>query len=676
MESEALAKASANPKDSAKIMDNFYKVYGEDLTSARAGKLKLGLDLRGGMYATLEVDAVQLIDESASDESKDAIFKQVMDVTREQAKLSDESAIELFFKNFDQYAKPKGRYLADYFDYGADNADRAKTEEIIISKLRENETDAIEQAMQVIRQRIDQYGVAEPNIQKQGNRRILIELPGVTDEAKMVQFLKTSARLEFKALANDKKLALAFYKIDQFLSKMDKGEKKPTTDSATVKADSTKVATDTTKADVAEAKDTTKKEAAEAADTSNPYAKLSKEEQGKRYLADHPFTTLFATLYAKDNKSQMEDRTFGYINSSYPDGEYQFIADEKAMAKIEEYLKRQDIRNLLPEDIKIHFDAKPETRKDAKGNEFKVFNFYACKDFQPKLTGEVIDDAVATYDQTNNRPIVNMSMNSEGAERWSKITGANIGKRVAVILDDKVYTAPVVQNRITGGSSQITGMANAEEAKLLKIILKAGALKAPVQTAEVRVVGASLGDDSIKSGMLASAIAFGLVILFMLIYYRTGGMVANIAVVINVFLIIATLASFKATLTLPGIAGIILTIGMAVDANILIYERIREELYRGRSLRASIDEGFKKALTAILDSNITTFITGLILYYFGTGPIQGFAMTLMIGILATLFTAILVSRALIEIMMKPGTTHFNFGQPKTTINDEVIGKVN
>ncbi len=672
MEASALSRAIANPKDSASIMDAFYKSYGEDLESNRASKLKLGLDLRGGMYATLEVDVAQLIEESASEETKDAIFKQVMDKTREEAKMSEESALDIFLKNFDEIARPQKKYLADYFEYGSDNADLTKTEEAIEKKLRENESDAIEQAMQVIRQRIDQYGVAEPNLQKQGNRRILIELPGVTDEAKMVQFLKTSARLEFKSLANDKRLAQSFYNIDKLLAKLAKTGNNPVVDTA--KVDSTLVATDSTKVDSTTAKvETTDSAKSATPDTANPYANLSKEETAKRYLADHPFTTLFYSRYAKDNKSQSQEMSF--VSATYPDGEYNFMADEKSVGKIELILKRADVIALLPEDVKIHFDAKPEMLKDAKNNEVKFFNFYACKDFQPKLTGEVIEDAVSTFDPSDNKPIVNMAMNSDGAERWSKITGANIGKRIAVILDDQVYTAPVVQNRITGGSSQITGMADAEEAKLLRIILKAGALKAPVQTAEVRVVGPSLGEDSINDAMLACIIAFGLVVLFMIVYYRTGGIVANLAVLINVFLILAVLASFKATLTLPGIAGIILTIGMAVDANILIYERIREEMYRGRALRPAIDEGFKQALSAILDSNITTFITGLILYYFGTGPIQGFAMTLMIGILATLFTAILVSRAMIEIMLKPGALHFNFGQPKLTINDEVIGKV-
>jgi preprotein translocase subunit SecD len=314
--------------------------------------------------------------------------------------------------------------------------------------------------------------------------------------------------------------------------------------------------------------------------------------------------------------------------------------------------------------VEILPGAKPEIIKDNKGKEYKILSFYGLKR-DPELTGEVITDAVATYDPTTNQPIVTMSMNSDGAEKWAKITGANIKKRIAIVLDNLVYSAPVVQQKIVGGNSQITGMSSPEEAKLLKIVLKAGALKAPVQIVEERIVGPSLGEDSIQKGIQSLLLAALLVLLFMIAYYSVAGLYANIAVLINVMLIIGIMAAFQGTLTLPGIAGIILTVGMAVDANVLIYERIREELEKGRSMKSAIDEGFSKALSAILDSNITTFITGLILYFFGTGPIQGFAMTLMIGIITTLFTAILISKALFQITLNMGATNISFGQPKS-----------
>lgn len=667
IESEYLLRAQKNPQDSAKIMDEFKRMNGDALESAKKGRLKLGLDLRGGMYVTLEVDVVKLLEESASEEAKDEIFNQVIAATRQETAMSDANTIDIFLKHFDAIARAKKKYLADYFDFTTSD-DLAKAEQQIQDKLRENETEAIDQAIQVIRQRVDKYGVSEPTIQKQGSRRIVLELPGVTNEQQMLDLVKTTARLEFKGVGNDKKLVRAFYKIDKLLAKEGKLASTPAAPVAdTTKADSTKAATkDVAVADSTKV-DSTKVAAEEVADTTNPYANLSKDETAKRYLADHKFTTLFTSRFAQDNKSQSQEINFAIDN--FPEGEYNFMADEESMKKIQSILARADVKALLPDDINIYFSAKPEIMKDNKGKQYKFYNFFACRDFQPKLTGEVITDAVATYDQTNNQPIVNMAMDADGSERWAKITGANLGKRVAVILDDQVYTAPTVQSKIMGGSSQITGMENSEEAKMLKIVLKAGALKAPVQAAEVRVVGPSLGEDSIHDGMVASAIAFAFVVLFMVIYYAMGGLVADLAVVLNVLLIMAFMAAFDGTLTLPGIAGIILTIGMAVDANILIYERIREELHHGRTLKAAIDEGFSKALTAILDSNITTFITGLILFFFGTGSIQGFAMTLMIGIIATLFTAITVSKAMISLMMKPGATHFNFGQPK---NDTIV----
>ena len=669
IESEYLlrAKAKGNAQDSLAVMNDFAKLYGESFEDAKKGRLKLGLDLRGGMYVTLEVDVVKLLEESASEEAKDEIFNQVITATRNETSMSDANTIDIFLKHFDAIARTKKKYLADYFDFTTSD-DLAKAEQQIQDKLRENENEAIDQAIQVIRQRVDKYGVSEPTIQKQGSRRIVLELPGVTNEQQMLDLVKTTARLEFKGVGNDKKLVRAFYKIDKLLAKNDKLTTAPATPVAdTTKADSTKaVSKDVAIADSTKV-DSTKIATEDVADTTNPYANLSKDETAKRYLADHKFTTLFTSRFAPDNKSQSQEINFAIDN--FPEGEYNFMADEESMKKIQAILARADVKALLPDDINIYFSAKPEIMQDNKGKQYKFYNFFACRDFQPKLTGEVITDAVATYDQTNNQPIVNMAMDADGSERWAKITGANLGKRVAVILDDQVYTAPTVQSKIIGGSSQITGMENSEEAKMLKIVLKAGALKAPVQAAEVRVVGPSLGEDSINSGVLSSIISICFVFLFMIAYYSVAGLVADIALLINVILLLAFLAAFDGTLTLPGIAGIILTIGMAVDSNVLIYERIREELAKGRTIRSAIDEGFSKALTAIIDSNLTTFITGLILFFFGTGPIQGFAMTLMIGILATLFTATILSKAIILLMLKSNATTFNFGQPKNKLID-------
>lgn len=633
----------------------------ESLKNNRAQALKLGLDLSGGMYVTLEVDAVRLLEEAADRSAKDdEVFKQVIAQTHQMAETSDEPVIEIFKKNFDKYARPNGKSLINYYDL-ADMKEISDAK--ILEKLSRDIDEAIDQALQVIRQRVDKFGVAEPTIQKQGTRRILLELPGVQDEAQMRQLLQTTARLDFKLVRGGGDVLRAFLNIDEYLERINspKNGTTPTSDTAAVAADSSTsvAAADSTK------KDTSAVASTDSGKTKDPYAGLSDEQKREKYLREHRFTSLFRSQFAMDKKQRPQDFAFlkEQIATLPPTADYFYTTDEKSKVAILNYMKRDDIRRLLPADLEIVVDAKPINGTEKAGA--PLYSMYVVKR-DAELTGEVIVDAFENFDPTNNRPIVDMMMNDEGSEKWARITGANVGKRIAVVLDGEVYSAPTVQNKITGGRSQITGMANIEEAKLLKIILKAGALKAPVKIIEERLVGPSLGEDSIRYGMLSGIIAFVLVVLFMTVYYSTAGIVANVAMLINVALNIAALAAFGGTLSLPGIAGIILTIGLAVDANIIIFERIREEIYRGRTLRAAIDEGFHHALPPIIDSHVTTLITALILMYFGYGAIQGFAVTLIIGIFSTLFTGIIVSRSIIELVVnrKPGAT-INFGQHAT-----------
>lgn len=664
------AKKAGNSADSMKIMEDFKNTFGADLEGAKKNQLKLGLDLRGGMYVTMEVDVVRLIEESAQRESIDEWFNQVLAKTKEDVKTSDEETIDVFLNNFNAIARPKGKTLISYFDVGDI---RDASEEKIIEKLKQDADDAIDQAVEVIRQRIDQYGVSEPNIQKQGTNRIILELPGVENDQQMRALISTTARLEFNLVRNGAEIVRAFGKIDKYLAQKNSGvtTAPAVVDTTTivadtakpadvVKADTTKTATDTTQL---AANDTTKKDTSKK-DTNDPYAGLSEDQIREKHTKDHPFTSLFATYYvpAQENANWTP---FYYTTDQIPDvGEFNFRITKDSIDKMLEILNRPEIKSFIPLDLKVAIEAKPDQRL-LKANNVEVFEFYAVKR-EPELTGDVIVDASQSFDPTTNAPVVNMSMNDEGSEKWARITGANLKKRIAIILDDRVYSAPVVQAKITGGRSQISGSTNAEEARLLEVILKAGALKAPVSIVEERVIGPSLGQDSINAGVMATGIAFLFVILYMMIYYNKGGMIADIAVLINVSLIIAILTSMKGTLTLPGIAGIVLTMGMAVDANVLIFERIREELAKGRGLRSSIDEGFSKALSAILDSNITTGITAFILMTLGTGPIQGFATTLLIGIITTLFTGILITRAIIEILISNGANEFSFGQPKVS----------
>jgi len=312
-------------------------------------------------------------------------------------------------------------------------------------------------------------------------------------------------------------------------------------------------------------------------------------------------------------------------------------------------LRRPEVQKVIPNNVEFVFSAKSIGLQDGQN----VYIMYMVNN-EAELTGGVVTDAQANIDPNSSTPIVSMTMDSEGATDWARITGANIGKRIAIMLDGVVFSAPSVRNKITGGRSQIEGMADMEEAKLLEIVLKAGALPAPVDILEERTVGPSLGEDSIEKGFSSVILGYILVVLFMIFYYLRAGTVSAVALVFSVLFILGILAGFKATLTLPGIAGIILTIGMAVDANVLIFERIREEMATGKTMKASIDSGFERAYSAIIDSNITTFFTGIILYQFGTGPIQGFALTLMIGIAASLFSALVISRLVFDIMTAKG----------------------
>jgi len=674
-ESQALHQA-LHGKDSS-ALKAFENAKGERYRTAKMNRVKLGLDLRGGMYVMMEVAVDTLLRETAARETIDETFESVMKATHAQAESSGDDYLDVFHANFDRIARPKGKSLISYFDVpGVQDV----TDEKVKERLREDVDGAIDQALEVIRQRIDKFGVSEPNITKQGSRRIVLELPGVNNEKEMRQLLSTTARLEFKLVRNNADIVKALYRIDAYLAKSNGGSKTDTAIAAvdstakdTVKKDTTAIAakSDKKKKDTsAVAADTSKKDTSKtaSADSADPYKGLKDEEKAKRYQKDHQLTSLIQ-VFPLDQEGRFISKdgnpSYFFNESQVPELEYVMYIPSKLYAKFMSILDRADIKKLIPSDLQLLRSAKPEfVSKDLKDTTFAMW----CVLRNAELTGEYVTDARASSDPMTNLPVVMMEMDQEGAEKWADVTGKNIKKKVAIVLDDQVYSAPVVQNKIAGGSSQITGMDSPEEARLLEIVLKAGALKAPVKIVEERVVGPSLGEDSIRRGLMGMGIAFLLVVLFMGLYYSTAGMVANLAVIINVLLILAILTplviSGGGTLTLPGIAGIILTIGMAVDANILVFERIREEMLRGRGFRNAVDEGFSKALSAIVDSNVTTFLTGLILFLLGTGPVQGFALTLMIGIVTTFFTAIVVSRAMIELMISNGK-EINFGQPTT-----------
>jgi preprotein translocase subunit SecD len=577
----------------------------DDILDAKMKRMKLGLDLQGGMRVVLEVDLIQLLDDVAK--NKDDNFHTIIKEVRAETAANEISVIPSFVKKF----QDRGIRLSRY--YGSIRDDDAK----IASMLEDESGKAIDRAIEIVRNRVDQYGVSEPGIQKQGGRRIIVELPGVKDENEVRQLLHGTALLEFRMLKDPQVSYKVMESIDKYLTG--------------------KLETDTTVS--AETSTEQKKEPEKRKDalseltgnTAVPESDTTKEAQ---FAREHPFF-----MYVKPDQRGSGE---GYVA-------------EKDKDRVVRLLERSEVQRLIPPDLEFLWSAKVQTFKD----EQKYYLLYPVKK-TPELTGSVVTNAQASVDPEDNRSIVNMEMNSEGARDWARITGANIGKRVAIILDKGVFSAPVVQAKISGGRSRITGMDSPAEARLLEIVLKAGALPAPVSTIEQRSVGPSLGEDSIRAGMNSTIIAIIFTILFMIMYYHSAGAVADFALIFNILFILGVMAGFQATLTLPGIAGIVLTIGMAVDANVLINERIREELAGGKTLRAAIDAGYSKAFAAIFDSNITTFLTGLVLYQFGTGPVQGFALTLMIGIIASMFSAIVITHVIFNIMTEKGVNP-NFG---------------
>lgn len=596
----------SNPKLSKTQLGKMLKGIEDSIKSSdpsigetRLKRIKLGLDLQGGMRVVIEVNTGKMLQKLAK--NPDDIFKQVLSEAEKEAALSDESLVDVVGRKFSDRGIRLSKYFGTIRDEDSD----------ILKQLNKDTEDAVTRAMEIIRNRVDQYGVSEPSIQRQGSRRIIVELPGVAREEEAKQLLQGTALLEFRIVKDPELTISIMQKIDEVLSGKvldDTTKIDSTRQVAENKTDSTKV-------------DTTKIVSNDTADNKQ----LSQEEFAKQ----HPF---FAVALL-DQQSQVAD---AYVK-------------EDDRTKITSMLNRSDVQKVIPNNIEFVFSAKPIGVQEGKG----IYTLYMVNK-EPELTGSVITDALANIDPSTSAPIVNMTMNTEGATQWARITGANVNKRIAIILDGLVFSAPNVKNKITGGRSQIEGMANMEEAKLLEIILKAGALPAPVDIIEERSVGPSLGEDSIASGFNSALIGFLLVAVFMIIYYLRAGTIASACLVFTILFILGILAGFSATLTLPGIAGIILTIGMAVDANVLIFERIREEMATGKTLKASIDSGFSKANSAIIDSNITTFFTGIILYQFGSGPVQGFALTLMIGIAASLFSALVIARVFFDIMVAKG----------------------
>jgi SecD/SecF fusion protein len=589
---------------------------------AKQREIPLGLDLKGGMNVTMEISLTELVRNLANNPA-DVNFNTALRNAESRLKESRQDFISLFGEEFEKVSP--GAPLAPFFatkensqniKINASNAD-------VLAFLSKESNSAIERSFNILRTRIDKFGVTSPNIQLQeGSNRILIELPGVSDPVRVRKLLQGSAKLEFWETYDNTEI----YPLLENVNKLAASTIKPT-----ATADTTKAAPESSKLAALGKTDTTKKDAKLAQD------KAALAKQNPLFALLSP-----ATYQGEDGQTALR-----------PGPVVGFVA-QKDTAKVNALLSSPAIKSIIPASIKLFWGVKPVSE------ESKVFELYAIKvskvDGSPALGGDVISDARDDFDQRGNPEVV-MVMNTEGAREWKSITALasadpNNKKSVAIVLDNNVYSAPTVQGEIPNGISSISGSFKVEDTKDLANVLKAGRLPAPAKIVEEAIVGPSLGEAAINAGLTSSVVGLIVVLVFMMLYYNRAGTVANIAVFVNVFFLMGVLASLGAVLTLPGIAGIVLTLGMAVDANVLIYERVREELEQGKSIRLAIADGFKHAMPSILDSQITTFLTGIILYVFGNGPILGFATTLMIGIITSLFTSIFISRLVFEWMLE------------------------
>ncbi|WP_069130525.1 protein translocase subunit SecD [Rhodohalobacter halophilus] len=548
----------------------------EKLNRLQEKSLSLGLDLQGGMYVTLEIETPQLVFELAGDFA-DQNLREIIDVAAERAFEQRTDFIDEFVNEFE--SRDPDAMLSRYYRSDAQNITRRSTNAEITEYLKNQRDEAVTRAMEIIRSRIDRFGVTEPGILQQGTNRIVVELPGVDDEERVRDLLRGTARLEFRMVAEPDEINAAKQQVVNYFQENQE----------------------------------------------------ELEELGEDNLLE---------IFNPNGRNQY---VFGY--AAAPD-----------TSTVNTLLKKEEVQRLIPRNMSLMWGAQPF----ATDSGLELFELIAVRS-QIELTGDVIDEARVAFDPTTNAAEVSMTMNSEGARRWARITGANIGRPVAIALDGFVVSYPTVQNAINNGRSSITGIGGVQEAEDLVNILLSGALPAPLDIVEERTVGASLGEASIKAGLYSTLFGLTVVALFMIVYYRTGGAIADIALILNIIFILGILAAFQATLTLPGMAGIVLTIGMAVDANVLIFDRIREEMRGGKTLRAAIDNGYSNAMSAIVDANVTTFFVAIILYSFGVGPIKGFAVTLMAGIVASLFSAIVITRVIVDYLTRDKTATVNFG---------------
>ena len=619
-------------------------------------QIGLGLDLKGGMNVVLEISVPDVVDMLA-DHKTDAAYVKSMEQAKKEEETSQSDFISLFIKCYKQNAP--GHRLAEIFatQQLKGKVSTQSTDAEVEKALRAEVQTAIDNSYIVVRNRIDKFGVVQPNIQKlEGQEgRIMVEMPGIKEPERIRKLLQGSANLEFWETYNSEEVTPYLVQLD--LAVANGGSQADTT----AVSDTAAVAAQTAQAEPAKAKLQLKKDAtaADAAAKTDAQAELARKQ--------HPLLSILQTT------PQGALSIVGYAH----------VRDTAAINKV---IYSEEAKRIRPSDVKLMWSAKPTDGLSAKN----IYELHALKVTQSNgrapLEGDVITDARDEFNSVTGRPTVNMEMNSDGARRWAALTKANVGRAIAIVLDGVVYSAPRVNSEITGGSSEISGNFTIEDTKDLANTLKSGRMPAPARIVQEDIVGPSLGAQSIQQGLISFIIAFIILMAYMVILYNfIPGMLANMALLFNLFFTLGIMSSFQTALTMPGIAGLLLSLGMAVDANVLIYERAKEELAKGLTVKSAIDAGYKNAFSAIFDSNLTSIITGVILAVFGTGPIRGFAVTLIIGLCCSFFTAVYMTRLVYDRQMKrdkwqnltfstgisrkmPQNTNFNFmGKSKRSL---------
>ena len=642
VEKAAVEYAKSFPAEEQASMEQYYldsienkTVYNVGLTSftykqCKEKEINLGLDLKGGMNVMLEIQVEDVVKSLAGESQNDPNFVVAIAEANEALRQGTGGYIETLAEAYSKASN--GQPLAELF-VSPDRKDihSGMSDAEVVKVLKQETDDALAASFNIIRSRIDHFGVTQPNIQRLPNsNRILVELPGVKEPERVRKLLQGTASLEFWTTYNGQELLPALQRADMAVKAW---------------------------------KDANKEVEVKVEETNTPALAAELSEEAKAAEAAARF-------------SRERNPLLALLNPGYAGGAVIGAATAADTVAINKYLALPEARDCFPSDVRFKWGIKGDKLADGQ------FFLYAIKveraDGKAPLDGSVISDARATYAQTGANAEVSMAMNSNGITEWAQLTGENVGKCIAIVLDGYVYSAPVVRGKIEGGNSSISGDFTIQEAQDLANVLKSGKVPAPARIIQDTVVGPSLGQESINAGMLSFLLAFVLVLLYMGLFYRTAGWVSDVALITNVFLLMGCLVSFGAVLTLPGIAGIVLTMGMAVDANVIIYERIKEELRGGKGIHAAIKDGFSNAYSAIIDGNLTTIITGVVLFIFGNGPVQGFATTLVIGILTSLFCSIFITRLILEaIVAKRGKCAFSYKWSENllgNVNFDFIGK--